>query len=122
MQRWNFPINPSQSNLDCLMGIFLQDSWTLKRLTLNPGIRFEVIRGSVPAQTAPAGRFVPARSFEAIDDLPNWKNSRPGFGAAYDLFGDGRTAIKGSVGKYMQQEATGFAAKYNPLAEGSRTS
>ena len=42
-----------------LVGVFLQDSWTLKRLTVNPGIRFEAIRGSVPAQTAPAGRFVP---------------------------------------------------------------
>jgi hypothetical protein len=119
VQRWNFPISPAQSNLDLLMGVFLQDSWTLKRLTLNPGIRFEVIQGSVPAQTAPAGRFVPERSFEAIDNLPNWKNWAPRFGAAYDLFGNGRTAIKGSVGKYMQQEATGFAARYNPLAEGS---
>jgi hypothetical protein len=119
VQRWNFPISPAQSNLDMLMGVFLQDSWTLQRLTLNPGIRLEVIQGSVPAQTAPAGRFVPARNFAAIDDLPNWTNWAPRFGAAYDLFGNGRTAIKGSVGKYMQQEATGFAAKYNPLAEGS---
>jgi hypothetical protein len=119
VQRWNFPINPAQSDLDLLMGVFLQDSWTLKRVTLNPGIRFEVIQGSVPAQTAPAGRFVPARSFEAIDDLPNWSNWAPRLGVAYDMFGDGRTAIKGSVGKYMQQEATGFAARYNPLAEGS---
>lgn len=119
VQRWNFPIPSAKSNLDYLVGVFIQDSWTLRRLTLNPGIRFEAIRGSVPAQTAPAGRFVPARSFDAIENLPNWKNWAPRFGAAYDLFGDGKTAIKGSVGKYLQQEATGFAARYNPLAEGS---
>lgn len=119
VQRYNFPITSARSNLDYLVGVFLQDSWTLKRLTVNPGIRFEAIRGSVPAQTAPAGRFVPARSFAAIEDLPNWKNIAPRLGVAYDLFGDGKTAIKGSVGKYMQQEATGFAAKYNPLQVGS---
>ena len=119
VQRWNFPVSPAQSDLDYLVGVFLQDSWTLRRLTLNPGIRFEAIKGSVPAQTAPAGRFVPERSFAAIDNLPNWTNWAPRFGAAYDLFGNGKTAIKGSAGKYMQQEATGFAAKYNPLAEGS---
>ncbi len=119
VQRWNFPITSARSNLDLLMGVFLQDSWTLHHLTLNPGIRFEAIRGSVPEQSAPGGRFVPARSFAAIENLPNWKNWAPRIGAAYDLFGNGKTAVKGSVGKYMQQEATGFAAKYNPLQEGS---
>lgn len=117
--RWNFPVPEAKSNLDYLVGVFIQDSWTLKRLTLNPGVRFEAIKGSVPAQSAPAGRFVPARSFAAIDNLPNWQNWAPRFGAAYDLGGDGKTALKFSIGRYMQQEATGFAAKYNPLQEGS---
>jgi hypothetical protein len=119
--RWNFPIPDSTSNLDVLLGVFLQDSWTLNHLTLNPGIRFEAIRGSVPAQDAPAGRFVPVRHFDAIENLPNWKNWAPRFGAVYDLFGNGRTAVRGSIGRYMQQEATGFAAKYNPLQQGSDT-
>lgn len=119
VSRWNFPVPEAQSNLDYLWGVFIQDSWTLRRLTLNPGIRFEAIRGSVPAQTAPAGRFVPARSFDAIENLPNWKNWAPRLGVAYDLRGDGMTALKFSIGRYMQQEATGFAARYNPLQEGS---
>lgn len=121
VQRWNFPIPEARSNLDYLIGVFVQDSWTLRRLTFNPGIRFEAIRGSVPEQSAPAGRFVPARHFDAIDNLPNWKNWAPRFGLAYDMFGNGRTAIKASLGRYMQQEATGFAAKYNPLQEGFDT-
>ena len=36
-------------------------------------------------------------------------------GAAYDLFGDGKTAVKGNIGQYMQSEGSGFAATYNPL-------
>jgi hypothetical protein len=36
-------------------------------------------------------------------------------GVAYDLFGDGKTAVKGNIGKYMQSEGSGFAATYNPL-------
>lgn len=119
--RWNFPILRARSTLDRNVGIFLQDSWTIKRLTLNPGIRFEILQGSVPAQQEPAGRFVPARQFDAIEDLPNWKNWAPRIGVAYDLFGNGKTAIKAAFGKYMQQEATGFPAKYNPMVQGSDT-
>jgi len=117
--RWNFPIPEAESDLDRSVGIYAQDSWTIKRLTLNPGLRYEILQGSVPAQSAPAGRFVPARSFAAIPNLPNWKNWAPRIGAAYDLLGNGKTAIKFAVGRYMQQEATGFADKYNPLVQGS---
>jgi hypothetical protein len=103
-----------QSNLDADVNIYVQDSWRLNRLTLNPGVRFEYLRGSTEAEDLPHGRFVPARHFDAIPNLPNWKDISPRFGVAYDLFGDGRTALKASVGKYTQQEATGFANTYNP--------
>jgi hypothetical protein len=68
----------------------------------------------VPAMSAPAGRFVPERTFEAIKDTPNWKDVSPRFGAAYDLLGNGKTAIKGNIGLYLQSEGTGFANTYNP--------
>jgi hypothetical protein len=112
--RWSAP-TLSESDLDRDIGLYVQDSWTIRRLTLNPGIRFEFFRGSVPAQSIGAGRFVPDRSFAPIPDLPNWKNTVPRFGAAYDVFGNGKTAIKASFGKYMQQDATNFPAKYNPM-------
>ena len=98
------------------LGIYLQDSFTYKRLTLNPGVRFELFNTYVPEQGSPAGRFVPMRHFDKIEDLPNWRDVAPRFGAVYDLFDDGKTAVKFHVGKYMRSYSTvGFAAIYNPM-------
>ena len=36
------------------MGIFLQDQWTMRRMTLNLGIRYDSLHAWVPAQTRPA--------------------------------------------------------------------
>jgi len=82
------------------LGIYLQDSWTLKRLTINPGIRFEYFNSSAQAKAVEAGRFVPARSFPEIANIPNWMNLAPRLGVVYDLTGDAKTAIKASVNKY----------------------
>jgi hypothetical protein len=98
------------------LGIFVQDSWTFKRLTLNPGLRVELFNTYVPQQASPPGRFLPFRQFDKIEDLPNWQDVAPRFGLAYDVFGDSRTAVKMHVGKYMRAFSTvGFAAIYNPM-------
>ena len=34
--------------------------------------------------------------------MPTWKSISPRFGAVYDLFGNQKTALKFSIGKYMQ--------------------
>jgi hypothetical protein len=71
----------------------------------------------VAAQAAPAGRFVPARQFNKIENMPNWRDWAPRFGGVYDLSGDGKTALKAHVGKYMRAFSTvGFANVYNPMA------
>jgi hypothetical protein len=43
------------------LGFYVQDSWTMRRLTINPGVRFDYLSGEVPEQDAGPGRFVPAR-------------------------------------------------------------
>jgi hypothetical protein len=45
------------------LGLYVQDQWTFKRLTLNPGLRFNYFNAYVPAQSLPAGPWVPARSY-----------------------------------------------------------
>ena len=95
--------------------LYVQDVWTIKQLTLSGGLRYDHLNESVDPQSAAAGRFVPARSFAAVPDVPNWNTLSPRFGASYDLFGNGRTAIKVSASKYVQNNATGYPSIYNPM-------
>lgn len=98
------------------LGIFAQDSWVFRRMTVNAGLRWEYFDAKVNAQTAPAGRFVPERSFAAVDNMPHWKNWSPRLGLVYDLFGTGKTALKFGANRYNQGQALGFARRYNPMA------
>ena len=102
--------------LNADLGIFAQDSWRFDRLTLNSGIRLEYFNGEISEQQAPAGRFVPARHFDRVPCMPCWFDVAPRFGAAYDLFGDARTAVKATAGRYMAGQALGFAQRYNPFS------
>ena len=115
---YNTPIDGVRSDLDAATGLFVQDSWTFHRLTVNGGLRFDYLKNSVPAQTSGAGAFVPQRDFATID-LPDWSNWSPRIGLAYDLLGDARTALKFSYGRYIAQEVASYASRYNPL--GSQT-
>jgi carboxypeptidase family protein len=109
----------SQENIKYDLGLFVQDSWTLERLTLNPGLRMEFFNTYIPKEGSPPGRFVPLREYGPIYNLPNWKDPWvPRLGGVYDLKGDGKTAIKGHIGKYMTAFSTvGFAQVYNPLRQ-----
>jgi hypothetical protein len=84
--------------------LFAQDSWRLGRVTLNPGVRYERFVMSIPAQSAPAGTWVPARDFAAQDGIINWNTVSPRLGASWDVTGDGLTAIKGGVSRYDRLE------------------
>jgi hypothetical protein len=104
-----------------VLGFFLQDSWTIKqRLTLNIGGRFDRYLGILPEQSNPAGVFAPARSVsrsEVIDQsIGVWRA-----GAAYDMLGNGRTALKASYSRYALQVGIDRVTNVNPLSAGSRT-
>ena len=78
------------------LGIFVQDQWRLRRVTLNLGLRYEYLRAFAGAEDLPAGALVGARSFPQVDCVPCWHDLNPRLAAAYDLFGDGKTAVKAS--------------------------
>ena len=97
------------------LAIFAQDQWAIRRLTLNYGLRYEYFAGHVPEQEVAATRFLPARRFDRVDNLPAWKDFSPRLGVAYDLFGNGRTAIKFNFARYLQKEGTGIPSLLNPI-------
>jgi hypothetical protein len=95
------------------VGAFAQDQWTIRKFTLNLGLRYSSFNASVPEQHLPAGMFVPARDFPAVSHVPYFKSLNPRLGGAYDLFGTGKTALKASLGRYMPIART---ATFNPAS------
>ena len=107
--------SPSYYNLRMLdYGFFAQDSFTANRLTVNAGIRFDKTTSGAPAFTRPGGYFLDAIDFPAMSGFSNFKDFTPRFGAAYDLFGTGRTAIKFNIGNNLVNEGLARALASHP--------
>jgi hypothetical protein len=97
--------------------IFGQDQWRLKRLTVNIGLRFDWFQATDPDQTVPANpQFgLAAKVYGAQKNVVDWKDLNPRLGVAYDLFGNGKTAIKASLSRGVLTEGnTGIAQLTNP--------
>jgi hypothetical protein len=94
---------------------FAQDSWTLKRFTVNAGVRVDVFNGRVDEQEAGAGSFAPARRFEAIKNVPAWTDVVPRLAFVYDLSGKGTTALKWNVSQYTRKEGAALPNQVNPM-------
>ena len=93
------------------VGVFVQDSWTIKRLTINPGLRVNWIETGMYESSMAAGRFAPARFIEEEKGLIDFgADYSPRMSAVYDLFGDGRTALKTSWSKYFRNYDGDIAA------------
>jgi hypothetical protein len=98
------------------LGIFVQDSFTLKRLTINAGIRYETLNSQVDVTTSEAGRWVPERTTELRENIPDWKDWAPRFQVVYDVFGNSKTAVKYSFNRYNESVTTSVAANFNPIS------
>jgi len=106
--------------IDADLGLFVQDKWTIKRATINAGLRFDMLRTSTEAETLPAGSFNAAQTYSDCPDginnlnagctgrVLNWKDLSPRIGVSYDLTGNGRTAVKASYARYVN--GVGLAA------------
>ena len=111
---WNTPV-ASNAQVSRDLGLYAQDSWTIKRLTVSPGARLEWFASQVNNETAPAGRFVNARNFEGFAVEPHWFDVSPRLGIAFDLFGNAKTAVKFDAGKYVHALTLSLVDRYNPM-------
>ena len=89
--------------------LYAQDRWTIKRLTLNLGVRFDQYKTWYPDHHVRAGTLVPTRNFTIPgQDFYDLKDLSPRLGVVYDVFGNGKTAIRATANRY----ATGFSTAY----------
>jgi len=82
--------------------IYAQDKWTVKQLTVNAGLRFDYYRTYFPEQFLGPGPLVPNRNITfSQTSWYDWNDLEPRVGVAYDLFGNGKTAVKATMGRYV---------------------
>lgn len=96
------------------LNIYASDRWTIGRMTLNGAIRFTQFLGYVPEQNVPAGVFLPERHYAEVPDVVSWRDISPRVGVSYDPWGDGKTAIKASVGQFLVGHAGDVVNRSNP--------
>jgi hypothetical protein len=108
------------------LGIYAQDQWVLRRLTMSLGLRYDFYYGWVPEQNPPgdtskwpgapsSNPWLGERHFDAVRGVPSWMDLNPRVGASYDLFGNGRTALKVSLGRYVAKTNVDVPSSNNPI-------
>ena len=110
------PLQGWQNNLNYNLGIFAQDRWTMKRMTVSGGLRLDLQKESTQPFTSAPHRWLPNRQDQlaAVENVPNWKDIDPRLSVAYDLFGNGKTAVKASVSRSVEQDSIRYASANNP--------
>ncbi|MBI3402488.1 MAG: TonB-dependent receptor [Acidobacteria bacterium] len=120
---YNVPITSTSSRIPVAFepwardhGLYVQDKWTpTPKLTLNLGLRFETTYGWLPATCRPDTTFVAGQCFPEIQGAPDFKAVVPRASAVYDVFGDGKTALKFSASRYDQPIVLSNVQRLNPL-------
>jgi len=103
--------------------LYAQDQWTMGKVTLQGALRFDHAYSYSPEQTiGPAliggQAFLTTPLSYGRTDGVNYKDISPRGGVAWDVRGDGKTAVKVNVGRY-EDPASNLNNNYsisNPLA------
>jgi hypothetical protein len=83
--------------------VYAQDQWTLGRMTLQGALRFDRNWSFSPEETIPASAFLATPLvFAKAAGVDAYKDLSPRGGLAWDLLGNGKTAVKLNVGKYLE--------------------
>ena len=99
------------------LGMFAQDQWALGQMTLSLGLRYEYLRAYSGEIDQPSG--FPGNTIDhyaRVDCLPCWHDLSPRMAVAYNLAGNGKTAVKAGLGRYVESLNTGYATSFGPGA------
>ena len=101
-----------------MSGIYAQDKWTTGRMTVGLGIRLDLYNGGWPDMTIGPAALAPNRNITfSAGSSNNWKDVTPKLSLTYDLFGNGKTALKTTLNKYMAAASTtGLNGTINPIS------
>jgi len=102
-----------QENLNANLGIYAQDTWTIKRMTVTYGLRWEYVSEKIVGQPPQSGRFANIPGFGDIK-LPAWKTFSPRTAVVYDLFGNKKTAVRFGFNRFEAAATTALAELYDP--------
>ena len=115
-----------QANRTRWDAFYVQDQWTRNRLTLQGALRYEHAWSFFPegmngllTDSVFGG---PARTLPRADGVTGYHDIAPRMGMAYDIFGNGKTAIKVNLSKYWQYAANdGVYIGTNPASTFAQT-
>jgi hypothetical protein len=89
-------------------GLYVQDRWTMRRLTLSGGLRYDYMYRYTPEQHLGSTTLLPNRNVTfPKTDFTRHHDLSPRMGASYDLFGTGKTAVKVTLNRYVADESLG---------------
>jgi hypothetical protein len=95
-----------QNDRTATSALYVQDQWTRGRFTIQGAVRYDRASSWSPAEgngTTEISRFNPAPiTFPRTVSVAGYNDITTRFGAAWDVFGTGKTALKANVGKYLQ--------------------
>ena len=99
--------------------VYAQDQWTRGRMTVQGAVRYDFAKAWAPGDkqgSAATSRFNPQPlRFDDTVSIRGYHDINPRVGFSYDIFGNGKTALKLNAGRYLAAATTdGVYSANNP--------